>query len=85
MDASATDQSGLLVYSKLRSVEESAAVSVNNIKVAAYEDGYEGFGGYGYCADYDIERLYRDVRVFRILDGASEIHKRLISKHMGVR
>ena len=46
VDASATDQSGLLVYSKLRSVEESAAVSVNNIKVAAYEDGYEGFGGY---------------------------------------
>ena len=46
---SATDQSGLLVYSKLRSVEESAGVSVNNIKVAAYEDGYEGIGGYGYC------------------------------------
>lgn len=46
---SATDQSGLLVYSKLRSVEESAEVSVNNIKVAAYEDGYTGIGGYGYC------------------------------------
>ena len=35
---SATDQNGLLVYSKLRSVEESAGVSLNNIKVAAYED-----------------------------------------------
>lgn len=46
---SATDQSGLLVYSKLRSVEESAGVSVNNIKVAAYQDGYQGIGGYGYC------------------------------------
>ncbi|MBO4823821.1 MAG: hypothetical protein J5487_00340 [Lachnospiraceae bacterium] len=49
VDASATNQSGLLVYSKLRSVEESASVSVNNIKVAAYEDGYTGIGGYGYC------------------------------------
>ena len=49
VDASATDQFGLLVYSKLRSVEESATVSVNNIKVAAYEDGYTGIGGYGYC------------------------------------
>ncbi len=49
VDASATDQFGLLVYSKLRSVEESATVSVNNIKVAAYEDGYQGIGGYGYC------------------------------------
>lgn len=43
------------------------------------------FGGYGYTKDYDIERMYRDVRVLRILDGATEIHKRLISKWMGVR
>ena len=48
VDKSAKDQSGLLVYSKLRSVEESATVSVNNIKVAAYQDGYKGIGGYGY-------------------------------------
>ena len=47
--SSATDQFGLLVYSKLRSVEESEGVSKNNIKVAAYQDGYEGIGGYGYC------------------------------------
>ena len=46
---SAKDQFGLLVYSKLRSVEESSSVSVNNVKVAAYEDGYQGIGGYGYC------------------------------------
>ena len=49
VDKSATDQFGLLVYSKLRSVEESDAVSVNNIDVAAYNDGYQGIGGYGYC------------------------------------
>ncbi len=49
VDKSATDQFGLLVYSKLRSVEESDTVSKNNIKVAAYQDGYEGIGGYGYC------------------------------------
>ncbi len=46
---SSTDQFGLLVYSKLRSVEESDTVSKNNIKVAAYQDGFEGIGGYGYC------------------------------------
>ena len=48
-DASAKDQFGLLVYSKLRSIEESPTVSVNNIKVAAYQDGYKGVGGFGYC------------------------------------
>lgn len=46
---SATDQSGLLVYSKLRSVEESDTVSLDNIKIAAYQDGYKGIGGFGYC------------------------------------
>ena len=49
VDASARDQFGLLVYSKLRSVSESATVSKNNIKVAAYQNGYTGMGGYGYC------------------------------------
>ena len=49
VDKSATDQSGLIVYSKLRSVEESASVSKNNITVAAYNDGYTGMGGFGYC------------------------------------
>ncbi|MBQ3419815.1 MAG: hypothetical protein IJH31_06750 [Erysipelotrichaceae bacterium] len=49
VDASAVDKFGLLVYSKVRSVEESDTVSVNNIKVAAYQPGYQGFGGYGYC------------------------------------
>lgn len=49
VDKSATDQFGLIVYSKLRSVKESESVSVNNVKVAAYQDGYEGMGGYGYC------------------------------------
>ena len=49
VDKSATDQFGLLVYSKLRSVTESETVSKNNITVAAYNDGYQGMGGYGYC------------------------------------
>lgn len=46
--ASAADKAGLLVYSKLRSVNESASSSVNNIAIAAYQDGYKGIGGYAY-------------------------------------
>ncbi|MBQ2657822.1 MAG: hypothetical protein IJF87_04550 [Erysipelotrichaceae bacterium] len=49
VDASAVDKFGLLVYSKVRSVEETDTVSVNNIKVAAYQPGFEGIGGYAYC------------------------------------
>jgi hypothetical protein len=45
---SAKGQSGLLVYSKLRSITESATSSVKNVTVAAYQPGYKGFGGYAY-------------------------------------
>lgn len=46
--SSAVDECGLLVYSKLRSVEESESSSVNNVTIAAYQDGYVGIGGYAY-------------------------------------
>lgn len=49
VDKSAADKFGLLVYSKLRSVTESETVSKSNVTVAAYQPGYEGFGGYAYC------------------------------------
>ena len=45
---SAVGETGLLVYSKLRSVEESASSSVSNVAVAAYDPGYVGPGGYAY-------------------------------------
>ena len=49
VDKSAVDQFGLIVYSKLRSVEESDTVSKSNVTVAAYQPDYTGIGGYGYC------------------------------------
>ena len=49
VDQSAAGQFGLLVYSKVRSVEETDSVSVKNLSVAAYQPGYEGIGGYAYC------------------------------------
>ncbi len=48
VSTSAAGQTGLLVYSKLRSVEESPEASVNNVAVAAYQDGYQGIGGFAY-------------------------------------
>jgi acyl-CoA dehydrogenase len=38
------------------------------------------FGGAGYVADHGIERLYRDVRIFRIYEGASQIQQIVIAR-----
>ena len=38
------------------------------------------FGGAGYIADYGIERFYRDVRLFRIYEGTSQIQQIIIAR-----
>ena len=38
------------------------------------------FGGAGYIADYGIERFYRDVRIFRIYEGTSQIQQVIIAR-----
>ena len=39
-------------------------------------------GGSGYIADYAVERFYRDVRIFRLYEGTSQIQQLLIAKEM---
>lgn len=39
-------------------------------------------GGAGYIADYGVERFYRDVRLFRLYEGTSEIQRMLIARNM---
>jgi acyl-CoA dehydrogenase len=40
------------------------------------------FGGAGYIADYGIERFYRDVRLFRIYEGTSQVQQLVIARNM---
>jgi len=39
-------------------------------------------GGYGYLADYGIEKIVRDLRVHQILEGTNEIMRMIISRQM---
>ncbi|WP_284266094.1 acyl-CoA dehydrogenase family protein [Roseicyclus amphidinii] len=39
-------------------------------------------GGYGYLADYGIEKLVRDLRVHQILEGTNEIMRMIVARHM---
>ncbi|MFV0383318.1 acyl-CoA dehydrogenase family protein [Paracoccus sp. (in: a-proteobacteria)] len=40
------------------------------------------FGGMGFSKDLPIERYYRDARIYRIFDGASEIHRGVVAKSL---
>ena len=40
------------------------------------------FGGAGYIADYGIERFYRDVRLFRLYEGTSQIQQLVIAREV---
>ncbi len=39
-------------------------------------------GGYGYLADYGIEKLVRDLRVHQILEGTNEIMRMIVAREM---
>jgi butyryl-CoA dehydrogenase len=39
-------------------------------------------GGYGYLADFPVERIYRDVRVCQIYEGTSDIQRLIIARNL---
>ena len=39
-------------------------------------------GGAGYIADYGVERFYRDVRLFRLYEGTTQIQQIVIARNM---
>ncbi len=40
------------------------------------------FGGAGYMAEYPVERFYRDVRLFRIFEGTTQIQQLVIAREL---
>ncbi|CCG08658.1 acyl-CoA dehydrogenase family protein [Pararhodospirillum photometricum] len=46
------------------------------------DEALQLFGGYGYTKDYPAERLLRDLRVHRILEGTNEIMRVIIARRL---
>ena len=42
----------------------------------------QAFGGYGYLAEYDVERIVRDLRVHSILEGTNQVMRVIISREL---
>ncbi len=49
---------------------------------AIVDDALQLFGGYGYLSDYGIEKLLRDLRVHRILEGTNEIMRLIVAREL---
>ena len=45
---------------------------------AAAADAVQAHGGYGYTREYEVEKIYRDVRITTIYEGTSEIQQSII-------
>lgn len=43
-------------------------------------DAIQTLGGYGYLADFPVERIYRDVRVCQIYEGTSDVQRMVIAR-----
>jgi len=45
-------------------------------------DAIQIHGGYGYVADFPVERFWRDVRVTKIYEGANDIQRMVIGREL---
>jgi acyl-CoA dehydrogenase len=45
-------------------------------------DAVQVFGGYGYMSEYPVEKLMRDVKIFQIYEGTSQIQRNIIVREL---
>ena len=73
LDAKAADATQLCAMAKRFATD-------TGFKVA--NDALQLFGGYGYLADYGVEKLVRDLRVHQILEGTNEIMRLIVAREL---
>ena len=57
-----------------------AKMFASEIAEKVCSDAIQTHGGYGYTSDFPVERIYRDVRVSQIFEGANDIQRLVIGR-----
>ena len=55
---------------------------VTDVAFKVANDALQLHGGYGYLADYGMEKIVRDLRVHQILEGTNEIMRMITARHL---
>jgi len=78
LDAAQRRDDGETVTLNAASCKLFASEMVNRVA----DRGVQIFGGAGYMCDYPVERFYRDVRLFKIFEGTSQIQQLVIAREL---
>ncbi len=80
LDATAPDHDAHVVRAIEEYTIEQSVVKVFGTETLDFvvDEALQMFGGYGFVADYPLERHYRDARITRIFEGTNEINRLLI-------
>jgi butyryl-CoA dehydrogenase len=59
-----------------------AKLFASEIAEKVCSDAIQTHGGYGYLSDYQVERIYRDVRICQIYEGTSDVQRLVIARNL---
>ncbi len=59
-----------------------AKLTATDTAMKVTTDAVQVLGGYGYTADYPVERYFREAKVMQIFEGTNQIQRLVISRHL---
>jgi acyl-CoA dehydrogenase len=60
-------------FAKAYAADMAMKVTTNAVQV---------FGGYGYMAEYPVEKLMRDIKLYQIYEGSSQIQRNIVVREL---
>ena len=65
-----------------RTLESMVKVYASELMTRVADKVLQVHGGWGYSKDLPIERLYRDHRMWRIVEGPNEVHRMVVARRL---